>query len=896
LEDTNGDGKADKVTTFADGLANPTGFEFYNGGVIVAQAPDLMFLKDTDGDGKADVRERLIHGLDTADTHHTANSFVLDPGGALYFQEGTFHHSQVEDPYGPPKRNANGGVYRYDPRTQKFDVYVTYGFANPHGHVFDKWGQDIVIDGTGAVPYHAPLFAGHLDYPQKHSAPPQVYQQRTRPSGGMEILSSQHFPTDFEGNLLVTNCIGFQGILRYKLSDSGSSLKGEELEPILSSTDPNFRPVDVKTGPDGAIWFIDWQNPIIGHMQHNLRDPNRDRKHGRIYRVTYEGQPLSVSPKIAGEPIEKLLELLKHPEDRVRYRARLELSGRKSDDVFQGIWESIKTAEIVSERKNLELLWLSQSHNLLFDKFKNPKDGLGGLLVHELKSQDDHVRAGAIRTLVYCRDRFPKSLELLKTAAADPSPRVRLMAIWAASFFTVPEAAEIVFIAQDQPTDQYITHEIRETMRALEPMLRKAIAEKREIKFTTASGLRHLVKMIDTDSLLKMDRTREVNAELLHRPGLRDELRREAITELAKIAGQSQLMTLLDAIRAQDLSDQTDESVTFDLFRLLLPQPIPDLPILRGVVEPLATKGKHPITRQLSFATVIAIDESTDAAWKLGGGSVRALQDLVAAMPLVRDPGQRAALYPKVVALLGGLPPELAKTIGAGKTVTGRYVRIELPGRQRTLTLAVVEVMSDGKNVALHKKARQSNTAYGGVASRAVDGNTDGSYGGGGQTHTREGTDNAWWEVDLGGEFPIETVIVYNRTDGNLGSRLNNFTLRVLDGDRREVFVSQRNPAPKVKSAVVVGTESPERIVRHSAMRALTSVRGKEAEAFAAIAKFVPDASERHSAIQALLHIPAKDWPKESAKPLFAEVVKYIRSLPAADRTTPAALDAMQFG
>jgi glucose/arabinose dehydrogenase len=257
LEDTDGDGKADKMTVFYDHLQNPTGFEFYNGGVLVAQAPDLMFLKDTDGDGKADVHERILSGLDTADTHHTSNSFVLDPGGACYFQEGTFHHSQVEDPYGPVTRLANGGVFRYEPRTQKFGVYVTFGFANPHGHVFDKWGQDIVIDGTGAQPYHGPLFSSYLPFPQKHSRPPQVYQQRTRPSGGMEILSSKHFPPEWEGNLAVTNCIGFQGILRYKLSDDGASLKGQEQEIILSSSDPNFRPVDCKVGPDGALYFVD---------------------------------------------------------------------------------------------------------------------------------------------------------------------------------------------------------------------------------------------------------------------------------------------------------------------------------------------------------------------------------------------------------------------------------------------------------------------------------------------------------------------------------------------------------------------------------------------------------------------------------------------------------------
>ncbi|HET6324527.1 MAG TPA: PVC-type heme-binding CxxCH protein, partial [Planctomycetaceae bacterium] len=145
LEDTDGDGRADKCTVFAGDLRNPTGFEFWNGGVFVAEGPDILFLKDTNGDDHYDVKERVLHGLDTADTHHTSNSFTFDPGGGLYFQEGTFHHTQVETPWGAPRRNANAGVYRYEPRTRKFEVYVTYPFANPHGHVFDAWGQDIVV-------------------------------------------------------------------------------------------------------------------------------------------------------------------------------------------------------------------------------------------------------------------------------------------------------------------------------------------------------------------------------------------------------------------------------------------------------------------------------------------------------------------------------------------------------------------------------------------------------------------------------------------------------------------------------------------------------------------------------------------------------------------------------
>jgi len=889
FEDTDGDGKADKMTVFADGLQNPTGFEFYNGGVIVAQAPELVFLKDTNGDDKADVRERIIHGLDTADTHHTSNSFVLDPGGALYFQEGTFHHSQVEDPYGPCKRLANGGVFRYEPRTQKFDIYVTYAFANPHGHVFDRWGQDIVIDGTGAQPYHAPLFSSYLPFPQKHSRPDQVYQQRTRPSGGMEVLSSQHFPADWEGNLIVTNCIGFQGILRYKISDLGASLTGQEQEPMLYSSDPNFRPVDCKVGPDGALYFIDWQNPIIGHMQHNLRDPNRDRQHGRIYKITYEGRQLSQSPKIAGESIESLLETLKNPEDRVRSRAKIELGARKSEDVIAATkkWlAGLDKTDKGYEHARLEALWLHQYHNIVNVD----------LLKEVLASPDFRARAAAVRVLCYWRDRVPDALGLLIRAADDDHPRVRLEAVWAASYFTRPEATEVVFVAEDKPADQFVEFVSKETMRTLGPILQRAIERKEPIHFVTPAGARHFLKAVPTDELVKMDRTPAVYLELLFRPGVRDEFRREALTGLAKQDNKPELDVLVNTIRQHDTSNKTEESVAFDLARLLTAMPMPALMKGRAELESLALKGRNATTRQIGYVALIAADGNVNKAWAQATTSVAALQDFINAAPMVRDPAARAALYPKVKALLAGLPSELAKTVENGKSVKGRYVRIELPGKQRTLTLAEVQVFSDNVNVALKGKAKQSSTAHGGVASRAVDGNTNGNYSEGTSTHTLEGTEDPWWEVDLGREVPIERIVVWNRTDGNLGARLNKFTLLVLNAEKRTVFKSTDNPAPKEKAELKVGAVSPERVIRKAAMFALAAVRGEEADAFKAIAKHLSDENDRAAAVQALIRIPARFWPKEDAKTHLETVMKFIRSLPVTERTSTVALDFMQLG
>jgi putative heme-binding domain-containing protein len=897
FEDTKGTGKADKMTVFADHLHCPTGFEFVPGGVLVAQAPNLVLLKDTKGVDHADVREIVLSGLDSADTHHTANSFVLDPGGAVYFQEGTFHHTQVETPYGPPVRNANAGVYRYEPRTQKFEVYVTYGFANPHGHVFDHWGQDIIYDGTGAQPYHATLFSGYMPFPQKHAAPPQVYQQRTRPCPGAEYVSSRHFPDDWQGNLLVANVIGFQGILRYKIEDNGSSFKGTELEPVLYSSDPNFRPSDLKIGPDGALYFIDWHNPIIGHMQHNLRDPNRDRDHGRICRVTYEGRELAKPAKIAGATDSELIDLLTTGTERECYRVRTELHNRDSWSASANEVRRLSAAKTLNLNSMkvpnpkyfhmlLEDLWLEQALNR-FDRFCIVQ------LKVALGETDFHVRAGAVRILCQLRDRIPDSLELLKDAAADKHPRVRLEAVRAASFWQVPEAAEVPIIAAELPTDQFIDFVRGETMKVLEPMLKSALAANKPVKFTTEAGARYLLRNISVEQLAKMERTRPVMTELLYRPGVPEELRRGAVRGLASADGKPEARVLIDAIRALDTQGQErGQATVFDLVHLLAGRGGEELASVRADLEALATGAKQPLLRQVGYVAMITVDGSPDKAWALAEKSPDHRRDLLAAMPLIADQGLRASLYPKVVPLLTA---NEAGTEAETKSVRGRYVRIELPGKQRTLTLAEVEVYSDRQNVARQGKAKQSSTTHGGTADKAIDGNKSPTFNDGGQTHTREGTDNPWWELDLGREYAIDNIVIYNRDDGNLGTRLKGYTLKVLDADRKVAFEKADNPTPEPTASLTISRESPRQALRKAAMIALTSVRGQEQKTFETLAGFVKNGRDTSAAIAALQRLPHSFWPKEQAPALIDVVLGYIKKIPAKERTSPEALDALEF-
>ena len=885
LEDTDGDGKADKVTTFADDLHCPTGFEHWNGGVLVAQTPDLWFLKDTDGDGKADHKERIVHGLDSADTHHASNSFVLDPAGGLYFQEGTFHHTQVESPWGAPRRCANAGVYRYDPRRQKFEVYITFGFANPHGHVFDRWGQDIVVDGTGATPFHSALFSGHLDYPNKHNRPPQVYQQRTRPCPAMEYLSSPHFPEEYQDNLLVGNVIGFQGIMRYKIEPDGGSYKGTELEPIISSTDPNFRPSDMKVGPDGAIYLIDWHNPIIGHMQHNLRDPSRGRSHGRIYRIIHEGRPLAKSPTIAGEPIALLLEVLKHPTERVRYAARNELGSRKSGEVLAAakVWIArLDKTDPNYEHNLLEGLWLHQSLDSV-----NPE-----LLQAVFAAKDPRARAAAVRVLSHWLERIPNALNLLRQYAADEHPLVRVEAVRAASFLLSPEALDIPFIAGEGQTDPFVDFVRGETLRALEPHWKKALADKRPIDLKNGSAARFLLRGMSVEALLKEKKTAAVLREILMRPGVREEIRRGVLKDLAQLEDKTQAVVALEVIRTDSKADPMPESVLLEMVRLLVGQPAVQLEQLRPDIEKLAQTSPQEILRQIGWVILMNLDGSEVKAWDLAVQKVASLRDLVRSTDLISDVSIRAKLYPRLVNLLKGLPANLDDT--RSRRVLGRFVRVELVGAQRTLTLAEVEVNSDGNNVAILGKARQSSVGYGGGPEKAIDGKKSGSYGDNGQTHSAEGTPNPWWELDLGSEFPIDSIRVYNRTDGNFGLRLSNYTLKVLDSSRNVAFEKKDNPAPLGSALVEVGGANPARTIKADAMLSLTGIRGQEENSFRLLAEAYGLPEDKNAAIKAMLRLPGKACSAPMANQLIGDLLKTLKALPAKDRTGTQALEAME--
>ena len=643
FEDTNGDGRADKCTPFIEDLNCPTGFQFYKDGVLVMQAPDLWFVRDTDGDGKADWKERVVMGLDSADSHHTTNSMVLEPGGAVYLSDGVFHRTQVETAFGPV-RNDDAAIFRYEPGTNRFNTHIAYGFANPHGRAFDYWGNDFVTDATGNNTYFGPAFSGHIDYPQKHKSLRQFWERPSRPCPGTAILTSRHFPPEWQGNFLNLNVIGFQGCYRVNMKPEGSGIWGESLPDLFYSEDPNFRPTYINTGPDGALYFCDWHNPIIGHLQHHLRDPNRDKQHGRIYRITYEGRPLMKPARIHGQPVEALLDLLKEPENQTRELAKVELGKHDGAKVIAAVkkWaEALDKNDPAYEHHMAEALWVHQWHNVV-DR---------GLLDRMLRSPEPNARAAAVRVLCYWRDRAPDALAVLRAAAADESPRVRLEAVRAASFFRSVDAVGVVLTAKKFPTDYYLDYTIGETMRQLEPIWRKALAEGQQIAADNPAGMEFFLGALSAAELLELPRNGKVLETIVQRVDVPEAQRGIALHELSQQRKTSRAGVLLDMIDAIG----RQEPRSGELGRLLPQQPAADLQPLRQRLTTLASDVSTPSVRAAAWGALAVADGSFEKIWpQAKGRSVVAVVDLLSGIPLIYDPDVRGKAYDIVHPFLAG--------------------------------------------------------------------------------------------------------------------------------------------------------------------------------------------------------------------------------------------------
>ena len=447
LEDTDGDGVADKQTIFADDLHIPIGFEISHDGVYVSQSGSLIRLQDTDGDDHYDKKDLLLSGFDDHDTHHAISAFCADPSGAFVMCEGVFLHSNTESVYGP-ERGSNGGFFRYSPQKKQIRRYAQFSIPNPWGVAYDDYGQDFFLHTSGTS--FSWMLPGTVKarYGANLRAPDIIKSNKVRPTSGVEFISSRHFPDEVQGDVLINNSIGYLGAKQHRVIEDGTGFTTEYVQDLYVSKDSNFRPVDLEFAPDGSLYLADWHNMLIGHMQHNARDPYRDHEHGRIYRVTYPSRPLVKPAKVDGASIAGLLGNLTLPEYRTRYRTRRELRERDPVKVATAAtkWASTQS----SERLKLEALWVTWGA----DKID------ANLLAELLASQDHKIRSAAVRVARYNEHKLKNLVQILSRAAHDDHGRVRLEAITAATYLPTDQGLAVLSIAKAKEVDSYIKQSI----------------------------------------------------------------------------------------------------------------------------------------------------------------------------------------------------------------------------------------------------------------------------------------------------------------------------------------------------------------------------------------------------------------------------------------------------
>jgi azurin len=450
LEDTDGDGRADKCTMFADTLHIPLSFELGDGGVYVSEQPHLTFLKDTNGDGKSDSRKILFTGFGTEDSHHSLHDFIRTPDGDLLFRESIFLNTQVETAYGPV-RARNSSWYQLRPDTQRLTAFGSYPNTNPWGVAFDYWGHHVASHPIFASAFHAT----NPPYPEQHVNPAGLPAY----SGtcGHEFVDSPMWPRELQGRMIKARYKPTNRIEIHNWVQKEHHYEEEYVSDIIFSTNLSFIPVDVKFGPRGDLYICDWYNPVKGHMQYSLRDARRDRTSGRIWRVVPKGAKPPAAPVIAGAPIPALLELLKSPQYRIRDLARRELAGRGRAGVEAPLaaWAGRLDARDPKFRHHqVEAIWA----------YRNIGAANHSLLREVMGCDEPLARAAATQQLRHWHAQLPDAIELLRARANDESGLVRLEAVIAASYIGGAAALDAIMPAIEKPADAHLSYAIQTSL------------------------------------------------------------------------------------------------------------------------------------------------------------------------------------------------------------------------------------------------------------------------------------------------------------------------------------------------------------------------------------------------------------------------------------------------
>jgi glucose/arabinose dehydrogenase/mono/diheme cytochrome c family protein len=468
LEDRDGDGVADHATRFAEGLTMVLGIEPCKGGVYVCDFDRLIRLEDTNGDGRADVRTVILSGFGIGDTHQLINSICRGPDGALWFSQGLHTNSRVETPWGVTVLEK-AGLWRYNLSTQRLDAFFNGAAAgvNCFGVAFDDYGQVFHKSGDRPHGYYSTPGLGQFSQPEDYHSTGALFASKSKTTS-LEIIGTPNLPAEFQGSAVIAGFLS-SVVELHQIREDGAGFQSRQMEPLIKSSSGKFRPVDVSVGPDGAIYIADWYNKVIGHYQNSYADPDRDRKNGRIWRVSAVGAKPAAVVNLAAMKPEALLDQLRAPDRWTRYQAKRLLFEYEQPLVVAAAdrwWSGLDVQDPNYARLLIDVAGVYQAHDVVNAR----------LVSTMLTCHDARARAYGCRLVAGWSTRLPGSFSNLKAALLDPHPRVRLEAIVALSWFPEPNAVNALIPALRLPRDRFLEYALTQTMRSLQSFWQPLLA------------------------------------------------------------------------------------------------------------------------------------------------------------------------------------------------------------------------------------------------------------------------------------------------------------------------------------------------------------------------------------------------------------------------------------